>query len=150
MTIALQSPPRRTTSRLQDASLLNGPMLLLKSIRGFSSHRSLMWLACVPVAFLGLGLFNLSAHASELPELNAAFLANNLWLLVATILVIFMNAGFAMVEAGMCRQKNAVNILEREHIRNCVLFLGCLLLRKITVRFKNEIRLEMRISLDNS
>ena len=47
------------------------------------------------------------------PELNAAFLANNLWLLVATILVIFMNAGFAMVEAGMCRQKNAVNILAK-------------------------------------
>jgi len=43
-------------------------------------------------------------------------------------------------------QKNAVNILDREHIRNCVLFLGYLLLRKITVRFKNEIRLEMRIS----
>jgi Amt family ammonium transporter len=88
-------------------------MLLLRSIRGFKSNRSLMWLACVPVALFGLGLFNLSAHAAEMPELNAAFLANNLWLLVATILVIFMNAGFAMVEAGMCRQKNAVNILAK-------------------------------------
>ena len=73
-----------------------------------------MWLACVPIALLGLGVFDLAAHANELPgELNAAFLANNLWLLVATILVIFMNAGFAMVEAGMCRQKNAVNILSK-------------------------------------
>ena len=73
-----------------------------------------MWLACVPIALLGLGLFDFAAHANELPaELNAAFLANNLWLLVATILVIFMNAGFAMVEAGMCRQKNAVNILAK-------------------------------------
>ena len=63
---------------------------------------------------MGLGLFDLAAHANDLPaELNAAFLANNLWLLVATILVIFMNAGFAMVEAGMCRQKNAVNILSK-------------------------------------
>jgi Amt family ammonium transporter len=61
----------------------------------------------------GLGIFNLSAHAADLPELNAAFLANNLWLLIATILVIFMNAGFAMVEAGMCRSKNAVNILAK-------------------------------------
>ena len=46
-------------------------------------------------------------------------------------------------------KKNTANILDREHIRNCVLFLGYLLLRKITVRFKNEIRLEMRISLYN-
>ncbi len=88
-------------------------MLLLKSVRGCSSHRSLMWLACVPVALFGLGLFNLAAHAADLPELSAAFLANNLWLLIATILVIFMNAGFAMVEAGMCRSKNAVNILAK-------------------------------------
>ena len=113
MTTALHSSPRKRTARLQEASLLDGPMLLLKSIRGFSSSRSLMWLASVPLALFGLGLFNLSAHAAELPELNAAFLANNLWLLVATILVIFMNAGFAMVEAGMCRQKNAVNILAK-------------------------------------
>jgi len=32
------------------------------------------------------------------------------------VLVIFMNAGFAMVEAGMCRQKNAVNILAKNLI----------------------------------
>ena len=113
MTTALHTPSRRSKSRLQEVSLLNGPMLLLKSIRGFRTNRSLTWLACVPVALMGLGIFNLTAHAAELPDLNAAFLANNLWLLVATILVIFMNAGFAMVEAGMCRQKNAVNILAK-------------------------------------
>ena len=113
MTTSLDKPQRRSRSNLQDASLANGPILLLKSIRGFSSNRSLMWLATVPLALFGLGIFNLSAHAADLPELNAAFLANNLWLLIATILVIFMNAGFAMVEAGMCRSKNAVNILTK-------------------------------------
>ena len=113
MTTAYESPNTRRKSRLQEASLLEGPMLLLQSIRGFKTNRSLLWLGCVPLALFGLGLFNLSAHAAEMPELNAAFLANNLWLLVATILVIFMNAGFAMVEAGMCRQKNAVNILAK-------------------------------------
>jgi len=113
MTTAMQTPPRRSRSKLQEASLADGPMLLLRSIRGFSSNRSMMWLATVPLALFGLGVFNLSAHANELPELNAAFLANNLWLLIATILVIFMNAGFAMVEAGMCRSKNAVNILAK-------------------------------------
>ncbi len=113
MTTALQTPQRRSRSKLQDTSLVNGPMLLLRSIRGFSSNRSMLWLATVPLALFGLGIFNLSAHAADLPELNAAFLANNLWLLIATILVIFMNAGFAMVEAGMCRSKNAVNILAK-------------------------------------
>ena len=109
----MQTPLRRSRSKLQEASLADGPMLLLRSIRGFSSNRSILWLATVPLALFGLGVFNLSAHANELPELNAAFLANNLWLLIATILVIFMNAGFAMVEAGMCRSKNAVNILAK-------------------------------------
>jgi len=113
MTTALQTPQRRSRPKLQEASLVNGPMLLLRSIRGFSSNRSMLWLATVPLALFGLGIFNLSAHAADLPELNAAFLANNLWLLIATILVIFMNAGFAMVEAGMCRSKNAVNILAK-------------------------------------
>ena len=113
MTTAFQSPPSRRRKSLQEASLLNGPMMLLKSIRGFSSNRAIVWLACAPLALLGLGIFTLSAKAEELPALSAAFLANNLWLLVATILVIFMNAGFAMVEAGMCRQKNAVNILAK-------------------------------------
>ena len=113
MTTTFQAPSRRSRPKLQDVSLANGPLLLLRSIRGFSSNRSLLWLATVPLALFGLGVFNLSAHAADLPELNAAFLANNLWLLIATILVIFMNAGFAMVEAGMCRSKNAVNILAK-------------------------------------
>lgn len=36
---------------------------------------------------------------------------NTLWVLVAGILVFFMQAGFALLEAGMSRQKNTVNIL---------------------------------------
>jgi Amt family ammonium transporter len=41
---------------------------------------------------------------------------NTIWVLVASILVIFMNAGFAMLETGFCRQKNAVNILAKNLI----------------------------------
>jgi ammonium transporter, Amt family len=37
--------------------------------------------------------------------------ANYLWTLVAAALVFFMQAGFAMVEAGFTRAKNAVNII---------------------------------------
>jgi len=113
MTIAF-IPPRR--KRLQEASLSDSPMMLLRSIKGFSSSRTLVWLACVPLALLGLGVFNLAAHAAELPELTPAFLANNGFVLFCAALVIFMNAGFAMVEAGLCRQKNAVNILAKNLI----------------------------------
>ena len=80
MTTAFHAPPQRRRKTLQEASLLEGPMLLLKSIRGFSSNRAMTWLACAPLALMGLGIFTLSAKAEELPELSAAFLANNLWL----------------------------------------------------------------------
>ena len=105
-------PPRS----LSEASLLEAPALLMRKVRGLSSRAGLTWFACVPLALFILGVFNLSAHAAELPELTPAFLINNLWLAIAAFLVIFMNAGFAMVEAGLCRQKNAVNILAKNLI----------------------------------
>ncbi|WDN90415.1 ammonium transporter, Amt family [Desulfosarcina sp. BuS5] len=37
--------------------------------------------------------------------------ANYVWTLVAAVLVFFMQAGFALVETGFTRAKNAVNIL---------------------------------------
>jgi Amt family ammonium transporter len=74
------------------------------------------WFACAFLALFGLGVFNLSARAAELPELTPAFLSNNLFIFICAVLVIFMNAGFAMVEAGLCRQKNAVNILTKNLI----------------------------------
>ncbi|NDY72650.1 ammonium transporter [Desulfobacter hydrogenophilus] len=37
--------------------------------------------------------------------------ANYVWTLVAAVLVFFMQAGFAMVEAGFTRAKNAINIM---------------------------------------
>jgi Amt family ammonium transporter len=73
-------------------------------------------MACVFLALLGLGIFNLSAHAAELPELTPSFLINNFFVFICAVLVILMNAGFAMVEAGLCRQKNAVNILAKNLI----------------------------------
>jgi Amt family ammonium transporter len=38
---------------------------------------------------------------------------NNVWVLVATFLVMFMQPGFAMVEAGFTRSKNTANILAK-------------------------------------
>jgi Amt family ammonium transporter len=39
------------------------------------------------------------------------FTINNLWMMVATILVFIMHLGFAALEAGLTRAKNTVNIL---------------------------------------
>ncbi len=41
---------------------------------------------------------------------------DSIWLVLAGVLVFFMNAGFGMLEAGFCRQKNAVNILAKNLI----------------------------------
>ncbi|MCP9859485.1 MULTISPECIES: ammonium transporter [unclassified Cyanobium] len=116
MIASSHQPKVRPPRSLREASLLEAPTLLMRKVRGLSSQEGLTWLACVPLALFGLGVFNLSAHAAELPELTPAFLINNLWLAIAAFLVIFMNAGFAMVEAGLCRQKNAVNILAKNLI----------------------------------
>lgn len=41
------------------------------------------------------------------------FLVDNLWVLLAGVLVFFMQAGFALVEAGMTRAKNVSNIMAK-------------------------------------
>lgn len=48
---------------------------------------------------------------AEEPEFFTQSNANLLWTLIAAILVMFMQAGFAMVEAGFTRAKNAANII---------------------------------------
>jgi Amt family ammonium transporter len=46
--------------------------------------------------------------------------ANYVWTLVAAALVFFMQAGFAMVEAGFTRAKNAVNIMMKNLMDFCM------------------------------
>ncbi|HEV8603831.1 MAG TPA: ammonium transporter [Tepidisphaeraceae bacterium] len=47
---------------------------------------------------------------------NTNFVANTLWTLIGGMLVFWMNAGFACLETGLCRRKNAVNILAKNFI----------------------------------
>ena len=49
------------------------------------------------------------AHAASGDE--ALFVANNIWMMVATFLVFIMHLGFATLESGLTRAKNTVNIL---------------------------------------
>ena len=41
---------------------------------------------------------------------------DTVWVMVAAMLVFFMNLGFAAVESGMCRAKNCVNILSKNFV----------------------------------
>jgi ammonium transporter, Amt family len=53
---------------------------------------------------------------------------NTVWVLIAAFLVFFMQAGFAMVEAGFIRAKNACNILTKNFLDFCMASLGFFLL----------------------
>jgi ammonium transporter, Amt family len=87
--------------------------------RAFGRKFAWGWLACLPLAVVILATWGLAAHAQEDAPPDAESVQavlDNIWILIASILVIFMNAGFAMLETGFCRQKNAVNILAKNLI----------------------------------
>lgn len=52
-----------------------------------------------------------TALAQEAPEVQAVL--DNIWVFIAGCLVFFMQAGFALVEAGLTRAKNVVNIFAK-------------------------------------
>tara|TARA_R110001583_G_scaffold7008_2_gene35073 strand:- start:824 stop:2146 length:1323 start_codon:yes stop_codon:yes gene_type:complete len=45
---------------------------------------------------------------------------NTLWVVFAAILVFFMQAGFALLESGMSRSKNAVNVMMKNYMDVCL------------------------------
>jgi Amt family ammonium transporter len=72
------------------------------------------WKATIPLAALIVLITGSTAAAQELSEIESLQVGlDTLWVLVAGVLVFFMNAGFGMLETGFCRQKNAVNILAK-------------------------------------
>lgn len=61
------------------------------------------------------------AQTSEPPSNEALGQAINvMWVLLAGFLVFFMQAGFAMVEGGMCRAKNVGNLMLKNLMDFCV------------------------------
>lgn len=65
----------------------------------------------VLTCLLSLNVFALNGSIEGEKVSDAKYMADTLWVLVAAFLVFFMQAGFAMVESGFTRAKNAVNIL---------------------------------------
>jgi Amt family ammonium transporter len=55
---------------------------------------------------------------------NVASGLNTVWVLLAAALVFFMEAGFAMLEAGFIRAKNSLNIIMKVFIDCCSGLLG--------------------------
>jgi Amt family ammonium transporter len=47
---------------------------------------------------------------------NTKIALDTIWVLITAFLVFFMNLGFGMVESGLCRAKNTVNILAKNFI----------------------------------
>jgi len=60
------------------------------------------------------------AAPEEAADLGVGYAFDNAMLFLAAVLVFFMQAGFAMVEAGFNAQKNAVNILFKNSMDICV------------------------------
>lgn len=68
----------------------------------------------------------IKALAAQVADLKVA--VDTVWTLVAAFLVFFMNLGFAMVESGLARGKNTVNILAKNFIVFAIATIGFLVL----------------------
>ena len=80
---------------------------------GFMNHRqSLRTIGMLlALAILALPALALAQEEAAKPEFLSILNGNTVWTLIAGVLVMFMQAGFAMVETGLTRAKNAGNIL---------------------------------------
>lgn len=68
-------------------------------------------LTILSLAFLIFLTNSAGAQEGQVTPEHSLFVANNVWMLVATFLVFIMHLGFAGLESGLTRQKNTVNIL---------------------------------------
>ena len=56
----------------------------------------------------------------EAVPITAEFMINNLWIMLAGMLVFIMHLGFATLESGLTRSKNTVNILFKNSMIVCI------------------------------
>lgn len=113
------SRSRRHASRRPDR-LLETP-LSFQQLGNVIKRLSPSWKACIPLASIIFLVWSYAAVAQSPPSTEEQ-LANlkvgldTMWVMIAGMLVFFMNAGFGMLETGFCRQKNAVNVLAKNLI----------------------------------
>lgn len=69
-------------------------------------------LKALPIALLlTIATTSIAFAQDEITAETVAYAIDNITLMIAAVLVLFMQAGFAMVEAGFNASKNTVNIL---------------------------------------
>ena len=71
----------------------------------------LMILCMSPIAFAADPAAKVSVESNAEAIHDKGVVLDTVWVLMAAILVMFMQAGFALLESGFTRSKNAVNIL---------------------------------------
>jgi len=92
----------------------------LKDIKAGTKRLTPVAQACIPLAAIVLMLWGVAAQAQDptpaqmMTTLKVGM--DTMWVMIAGMLVFFMNAGFCMLETGFCRQKNAVNVLSKNLI----------------------------------
>jgi ammonium transporter, Amt family len=87
----------------------------------YAKKLSPTWQACIPLSLIILLVWGYAAVAADAPKIEDMVAElkvgmDTMWVMIAGMLVFFMNAGFCMLEAGFCRQKNAVNVLAKNLI----------------------------------
>lgn len=82
-----------------------------------SHHRIASWVIRVTAMFVPLAF--LPAYAAE-PSLQSLQVSmDTVWLVTSGALVFFMQAGFAFLESGMARAKNAINVIMKNYTDMC-------------------------------
>lgn len=77
-------------------------------------------LAGVAISAAGVVAMTTPAFAQDIPEgVASQVILDNIWVLIAGVLVFFMQAGFALVEAGLTRAKNVGNIMMK-NLMDCM------------------------------
>jgi ammonium transporter, Amt family len=84
--------------------------------KSFRRHFLKEWKLVLPLTALIFLSWTVAANASAPTNAELKVAIDTIWVLLTAFLVFFMNAGFCMLEAGFCRQKNAVNILSKNLI----------------------------------
>lgn len=84
--------------------------------RSFTTRAALIAMGLLAAPGL-LAVAGAQAPAAAAPAIDATKVGlDTVWTLITAFLVFFMNLGFALVESGMCRAKNTVNILAKNYI----------------------------------
>src|SRR3990172_1230819 len=69
---------------------------------------------CLALGFTATAFAQGNGEGASPADLKVAL--DTIWVLVTAFLVFWMNAGFGCVESGLCRAKNATNILAKNFV----------------------------------